>query len=52
MKKLVFMFALMFSVMFTSCGSSASKTEQIDSTGVDTTLVDTLQVDSVDSLQV
>lgn len=52
MRKLVLMFALMFSVMFASCGNSVNKAEQIDSTGVDTILVDTLQVDSIDSLQV
>lgn len=46
MKKLLFMFALMFGMMFASCGNTITKgTEQNDSTKVET--VDTMAVDSV-----
>lgn len=48
MKKLLFMFALMFGMMFASCGNTITKgTEQNDSTKVET--VDTMAVDSVTS---
>lgn len=51
MKKLLFMFVLMFGLSFVSCGNSTDSSKLNDSTKVDTTLVDTMQVDStVDSL--
>lgn len=61
MKKLLFMFALMFGMMFASCGNNTGKSEQVDSTKVevvtiDTTIVDSVQVNSdsisLDSLHV
>ena len=53
MRKLIFMFALMCGVMFTSCGNTAKNAEQVDSVKVDTVAVDTLSADTlaVDSLQ-
>ena len=58
MRKLIFMFALMCGVMFTSCGNTVKNAEQVDSVKVDTTIVDTVVVDTlsadtlaVDSLQ-
>lgn len=48
MKKLLFMFALMFGMMFTSCGNTnTANSEQNDSTKVETVTVDTMAVDSV-----
>mgnify|MGYP007011621372 CR=1 FL=1 len=48
MKKLLFMFALMFGMMFVSCGNkAASNSEQNDSTKVEAVTVDTMAVDSV-----
>ena len=41
MKKLIFVFALIFGVMFTSCGNSTKSNK---------TNVDTVQIDSVDSV--
>lgn len=57
MRKLLFIFALMLGVTFTSCGNKAdSKTESVDSVLVDTTLADTVPQDSdtisVDTLNV
>lgn len=57
MRKLLFIFALMLGVTFTSCGNKAdSKTESVDSVLVDTTLADTVLQDSdtisVDTLNV
>lgn len=53
MKKLLFMFALMCGVMFTSCGDTVKNAEQADTTAVDTMSIDTILVDTfaVDSLQ-
>lgn len=46
MKKLLFMFAVLFGVVFTSCGS-ANGSKQNDSTKVDSAVVDTATVDSM-----
>ena len=50
MKKLIFVFALMFGAMFASCNRTNS-TEAVDTTDsievVDTTAVDTVAVDTV-----
>ena len=56
MKKLIFAFALLFGVMFVSCGHAATETTNsadstadstTDSTVVDSAVVDTVVVDSV-----
>ena len=48
MKKLVFVFALMFGAMFSSCGNVTKNVEQKDSTAVDSVVVvDTIPEDSV-----
>lgn len=48
MRKLLFMFALMFGMMFVSCSNkAASNPEQNDSTKVETVTADTMTVDSV-----
>lgn len=57
MRKLLFIFALMLGVTFTSCGNKAeSQPESVDSVLVDTTLADTVPQDSdtisVDTLNV
>lgn len=47
MKKLLFIFALMFGAIFVSCGNSGSSTNQSDSTKVDTAVVDSVVADTV-----
>lgn len=47
MRKLIFMFALMCGVMFTSCGDTVKNAEQADTTAVDTMSIDTFAVDSL-----
>lgn len=47
MKKLLFVFALMFGAMFSSCGNTTKNVEQKDSTAVDSVMVvDTIPEDS------
>ena len=48
MKKLLFVFALMLGVAFTSCGNATSNVSETDSTIVDS--IDSISVDTVDSL--
>lgn len=50
MKKLVFVFALMLGVAFTSCGNATSNVSEADSTVVDS--IDSTSVDTVDSVVV
>ena len=50
MKKLLFVFALMLGVTFTSCGNTASNVSEADSTVVDS--IDSVSVDTVDSVVV
>lgn len=45
MKKLLFVFALMLGVAFTSCGNATSNVSEADS-------IDSISVDTVDSLVV
>ena len=45
MKKLLFVFALMLGVTFTSCGNTASTVSEADSTVVDS--IDSVVVDSI-----
>lgn len=48
MKTLLISFALMFGMMFASCGNSTTgSSEQNDSTKVETVTIDTITVDSV-----
>lgn len=53
MKKLVFVSALVFGAMFTSCGNTAKTAESTDSTKVDSVVVDSVVVDTLalDSVQ-
>lgn len=50
MKKLVFVFALMLGVTFTSCGNAVGNASEADSTVVDS--IDSVSVDTVDSVVV
>ena len=47
MKKLLFIFALMFGAVFASCGNSGNFSNQNDSTAVDTAVVDSVVTDTV-----
>lgn len=49
MKKLVFLFGIMLSMIACS-GNSAKSVDSNDSTKVDSSLVDTITVDSIDSI--
>ena len=48
MKKLLFVFALMLGVAFTSCGNATSNVSEADSTVVDS--IDSISVDTIDSI--
>ena len=50
MKKLLFVFALMLGVFFTSCENTFSNASEADSTVVDS--IDSISVDSIDSVLV
>ena len=50
MKKLLFVFALMLGVVFTSCGNATSNVSEADSTVVDS--IDSVSVDTIDSVVV
>ena len=50
MKKVVFVFALMLGVTFTSCGNAVGNTSEADSTVVDS--IDSISVDTIDSIVV
>lgn len=50
MKKLLFVFALVLGVTFTSCGNAANNVSEADSAVVDS--IDSISVDTIDSLVV
>lgn len=50
MKKLLFVFALILGVAFTSCGNATSNVSEADSTVVDS--IDSISVDTIDSVVV
>ena len=50
MKKLLFVFALMLGIVFTSCGNATSNVSEADSTVVDS--IDSISVDTVGSVVV
>lgn len=52
MKKLVFMFAVMFTAIFASCGNSTKSANSIDSIEADPVEIDSLDSVSVDTLNV
>lgn len=54
MKKLLFVFTVMFGLAFSSCGNMTNSANDVDSTKVDSTVVDSTAMDTlvVDSIVV
>lgn len=47
MKKLLFVFTVMFGLTFSSCGNMANSADNVDSTRVDSTVVDSTVMDTL-----
>lgn len=47
MKKLLFVFTVMFGLAFSSCGNKTNSANDVDSTKVDSTVVDSTAMDTL-----
>lgn len=47
MKKLLFVFTVMFGLAFSSCGNETNSANDVDSTKVDSTVVDSTAMDTL-----